>query len=93
MTVPKGCAKVTLGYFLHVDTAERTSTPYDFLRVKVDGTTLSTKSNADARQGYVEQSLDLSSYAGTQVTVTFTATEDAYLQTTFVIDDVTLQGS
>ncbi|GHC33914.1 peptidase M28 [Streptomyces anthocyanicus] len=93
VTVPKGCAKVTLGYFLHIDTAERTSTPYDFLRVKVDGITISTKSNADARQGYVEQSLDLSSYAGKQVTVTFTATEDAYLQTSFVIDDVTLQGS
>ncbi|MFF0516946.1 M28 family peptidase [Streptomyces sp. NPDC004250] len=93
VAVPKGCAKVTLGYFLHIDTAERTSTPYDFLRVKVDGTTIGTKSNADARQGYVEQSLDLSSHTGKQVTVTFTSTEDAYLQTSFVIDDVTLQGS
>ncbi|KES04935.1 peptidase M28 [Streptomyces toyocaensis] len=93
VTVPNGCDTVKLEYFLHTDTDERTSTPYDFLRVQVNGTTISTKSNADASSGYVRQSLDLSAYAGQRVTVGFTSTEDAYLQTSFVIDEVTLQGS
>ncbi|GAA2695381.1 MULTISPECIES: M20/M25/M40 family metallo-hydrolase [Streptomyces] len=93
VTVPEGCAAVKLDYYLHIDTKETTNTPYDTLRVQVDGTTVSTKSNADAASGYVRQSLDLSAYAGRQVTVTFESTEDAYLQTSFVIDDVTVQGS
>ncbi|MGW7286465.1 M28 family peptidase [Streptomyces sp. NPDC054847] len=93
VTVPEGCTKATLDYYLHINTAEAPGTAYDFLRVQVDGTTLATKSNTDAADGYVRQSLDLSAYAGRQVTVTFTATEDANLQTSFNIDDVTLQGS
>ncbi|MFC5171815.1 M28 family peptidase [Streptomyces mutomycini] len=93
VTVPAGCAKATLKYYLHIDTDEAGSTAYDVFRMKVNGTTLATRSNADAATGYVLQSVDLSSYAGQQVTVTFTATEDSSLQTSFVIDDVTLQGS
>ncbi|MFE9772724.1 M28 family peptidase [Streptomyces sp. NPDC005931] len=93
VTVPSGCARVTLGYWLHIDTAESGSTPYDTFKVKVDGSTLTTLSNADARSGYVQRSVDLTAYAGRQVTVTFTAAEDSSLQTSFVVDDVTLQGA
>ncbi|MFF0206153.1 M28 family peptidase [Streptomyces sp. NPDC005017] len=93
VTVPAGCTKATLTYYLHIDTAESGSTAYDVFRVKVNGTTLATKSNVNAANGYVQQTVDLSSYAGQQVTVTFTATEDSSLQTSFVIDDVTLQGN
>ncbi|MFF3288744.1 M28 family peptidase [Streptomyces sp. NPDC003023] len=93
VTVPKGCTKATLDYYLHINTDESGSTAYDVFRVQVNGTTLATKSNVNAASGYVKQSVDLTSYAGQQVTLTFTATEDSYLQTSFVIDDVTLQGS
>ncbi|MFF7855480.1 M28 family peptidase [Streptomyces sp. NPDC007904] len=92
VTVPSGCTRVTLGYWLHIDTDESGSTPYDTFTVKADGSTLATLSNADARSGYVQRSADLTAFAGRQVTVTFTATEDASLQTGFVVDDVTLQG-
>ncbi|MGV9942562.1 M28 family peptidase [Streptomyces sp. NPDC003401] len=93
VTVPKGCTRATLTYHLHIDTDEAGSTAYDVLRVQVNGTTLATRSNVNAASGYFQQSVDLSSYAGQQVTVTFTASEDSSLQTSFVIDDVTLQGS
>ncbi|WP_039829357.1 M28 family peptidase [Streptomyces sudanensis] len=93
VTVPKGCAKATLTYYLHIDTAESGSTAYDVFRVQVNGTTVATRSNANAASGYLQQSVDLTSYAGQQVTLAFTASEDSSLQTSFVIDDVTLQGS
>ncbi|MEK8145259.1 hypothetical protein NKH18_39385 [Streptomyces sp. M10(2022)] len=91
VTVPACCAAATLNYWLHIDTAESGSTAYDLFEVKAGSTTLSTLSNADAASGYTSRTLDLSAYAGQRITLTFTATEDAYLQTSFVIDDVTLQ--
>ncbi|MFG2867418.1 hypothetical protein [Streptomyces sp. NPDC048338] len=79
--------------YLHIDIDEAGSTAYDVFRVQVNGTTLATKSNANAASGYVQQSIDLTSYAGQQITLTFTAAEDSPLQTSIVLDDVTLQGS
>ncbi|MFI1567236.1 M28 family peptidase [Streptomyces sp. NPDC020490] len=90
VTVPAGCTKATLKYWLHIDTAESGTTAYDTFKVQVDGTTRQTYSNADAATGYTERTLDLSQYLGRQITLTFTATEDSSLQTGFVIDDATL---
>ncbi|MER6629662.1 M28 family peptidase [Streptomyces sp. NPDC000987] len=90
VTVPAGCAKATLKYWLHVDTAESGTTAYDTFKVQVNGTTKQTYSNADAATGYTERTLDLSQYLGQQITLTFTATEDSSLQTGFVVDDATL---
>ncbi|MFD0395484.1 hypothetical protein ACFQ3Z_38635 [Streptomyces nogalater] len=90
MTVPAGCAKATLRYWLHIDTAESGTTVYDTFQVKVNGTAKQTYSNANAATGYTERTLDLGQYAGQQITLTFTATEDSGLQTSFVVDDVTL---
>ncbi|MFF9201655.1 M28 family peptidase [Streptomyces sp. NPDC014986] len=92
VTVPAGCTRAALDYWLHIDTDESGSTPYDRFTVKADGTTLATLSNADAGSGYVQRSVDLTAYAGRQVTVTFTGSEDASLRTGFAVDDVTLQG-
>ncbi|AEW99797.1 putative Ig domain-containing protein [Streptantibioticus cattleyicolor] len=90
VTVPSGC-KATLSFYLHVDTAETTSsTAYDTLTVKANGTTLATYSNLDAATGYTQKTLDVSSLAGQAVTITFTGTEDQSLQTSFVIDDTAL---
>jgi hypothetical protein len=52
--------------------------------------TLGTFSNLNAASGYQVHSYNLSSYIGQTVTVKFTGTEDASLQTSFVLDDVTL---
>ncbi|WUB14454.1 M28 family peptidase [Streptomyces platensis] len=91
VTVPAGCAKATLTYWLHIDTDESDRVAYDTFKVKVGSTTLTTLSNTDATSGYTQRTLDLSRYVGQRITLTFTATEDASLQTSFVIDDVTLQ--
>ncbi|TKT10838.1 peptidase M28 [Streptomyces galbus] len=93
VTVPAGCNRATLKYWLHIDTAESGSTAYDTFQVKVNGTAKQSYSNAGAATGYTERTLDLSPYLGQQVTLTFTATEDASLQTSFVVDDATLTTS
>ncbi|MDX2680809.1 putative Ig domain-containing protein [Streptomyces sp. NY05-11A] len=87
VTVPSGC-KATFTFYLHVDSAETsTSTAYDKLTVTAGSTTLATYSNLNAATGYSQKSLDLSSYAGSTVTLKFTGAEDASLQTSFVVDD------
>lgn len=99
VTVPSGCA-ATLTFYLHVDTAETTtSTAYDTLKAQVlnsSGTvlsTLATYSNLNAASGYTLRSLNLSAYAGQTVTVRFTGTEGSTLQTSFVLDDTALDVS
>lgn len=92
VTVPAGCARAALSYWLRIDTDESGSTAYDRFTVKAGGSTLATLSNADAGSGYVQRSVDLSAYAGQTVTLTFTGSEDSSLQTSFLMDDVTLQS-
>ncbi|MER6595849.1 M28 family peptidase [Micromonospora purpureochromogenes] len=94
VTVPAGCSTYTLAFYLHIDTAETTTgTAYDRLTVQVGTATLATYSNLNAASGYVLRSFNVGAYAGQIVTLKFTGTEDSSLQTSFVIDDVTLQAS
>ncbi|KJS63301.1 M1 family aminopeptidase [Streptomyces rubellomurinus] len=94
VTLPTGCGAATLGFWLHVDTAETTtSTAYDTLAVKLGTTTVATYSNLDAQDGYVHKTVDASAFAGQTVTLSFTGTEDSSLQTSFVLDDITLDAS
>jgi serine protease len=93
VTVPAGC-KATLTFWLHIDTAETTTTSaYDKLTLQANSTTLATYSNLNKNTGYVQKTVDLSAYAGQSVTVKFTGTEDSSLQTSFVIDDTALTVS
>ncbi|MFD3929844.1 hydrolase [Streptomyces sp. NPDC058614] len=99
VTIPSGCA-ATLSFYLHVDTAETTtSTAYDTLKAQVlnsSGTvlaTLATYSNLNAATGYTQRSFNLAGYAGQTVTVKFTGIEGSTLQTSFVIDDTALNVS
>ena len=94
VTIPSGCSSATLTFWLHIDTAETTSsTAYDKLTAKIGTTTLATYSNVDKNTGYVRKSFDVSAFAGQTVNLTFTGTEDYSLQTSFVIDDVALDTS
>ncbi|THA52865.1 M1 family aminopeptidase [Streptomyces sp. A1136] len=94
VTVPAGCSSATLTFWLHIDTAETTtSTKYDKLTAKIGSTTLATYSNLDKNTGYVQKSFDVSAFAGQTVSLAFTGTEDSSLQTSFVIDDVALDTS
>ncbi|WP_026421612.1 M20/M25/M40 family metallo-hydrolase [Actinokineospora inagensis] len=93
VTIPAGCSNSTLTYWLHITTAETEAVQYDTLAVTVNGTTVGTFSNTDANGGYEQRSINLGQYAGQSVTIKFTGVEDASLQTSFLIDDVTLQTS
>jgi hypothetical protein len=93
VTVPSGC-KATFTFYLHIDTAETsTSSAYDKLTVTAGSTTLATYSNLNKASGYAQKSFDLSSYAGSTVTLKFNGVEDSSLQTSFVVDDTALTTS
>jgi hypothetical protein len=94
VSIPAGCAAATLTFWLHVDTAETsTSTAYDTLTVAASGTTVASFSNLNAASGYTQRSVNLSAYIGGSVTLTFTGVEGSKLQTSFVIDDTALTVS
>ena len=61
--------------------------------MQVGATTLATYSNLNKAAGYAQRSFNVAAFAGQTVTLKFTGTEDASLQTSFVVDDVTLQAS
>jgi serine protease len=99
VTIPATATTATLTFFLHIDTAETTTTTaFDTLTVQVlnsAGTvlqTLGTFSNLNKAAGYTQRSLPITitSIKGTTVQIRFTGKEDASLQTSFVIDDVAL---
>ena len=93
VSIPAGC-RATLSFWLHIDTAETTtSTAYDKLMVKAGSTTLATYSNLNKNTGYAQKSFDVSSLAGQTVTISFSGAEDSSLQTSFVVDDTALNLS
>jgi hypothetical protein len=100
VTIPSNCKNATFSFWLHIDTAETTRTvAYDTCKVQVlnsSGTvlaTLATFSNLNAISGYAQHSYNLGSYIGQKITLKFTGTEDASLQTSFVDDDNALNVS
>lgn len=93
VTIPSGCSSYQLAYYLHIDTDETENTVYDTFTVSVGGQTLETLSNVDAVSGYTLKTYDVSRFAGQTVTLKFQGVEDPSLQTSFVVDDVTLQVS
>jgi Zn-dependent metalloprotease len=94
VTLPAGCTSYSLTFFLHIDTAETTTTiPFDTLTVAVNSTTLATFSNLNKAAGYTQRSFNLSAFAGQTITLKFTGVEDSSLQTSFVVDDTALNVS
>jgi len=97
VTIPSNITTATLSFWLHIDTAETTTTQaFDVLQVQIrnsSGTvlaTLASYSNLNHNTGYTQHSFDVSAYKGQTIQVFLTATEDASLQTSFVIDDFAL---
>jgi len=94
VTIPAGCTGTTFSFWLHIDTAEKTTTAqFDKLTVTANGTTLATFSNLNHSSGYQLRSYSLASFAGQTVTLKFTGTEDSSLQTSFVVDDTAVNAS
>jgi subtilase family serine protease len=100
VTIPAKCVSATFSFWLHIDTAETTTTTaFDTLKVQVlnsSGTvlsTLATFSNLNHITGYAQHSYSLSSFIGQTITLKFTGSEDSSLQTSFVVDDNALNVS
>ncbi|WP_329045425.1 M4 family metallopeptidase [Amycolatopsis sp. NBC_01488] len=88
VSIPAGC-HASLTFYLHIDTAETTTTTaYDKLTVTNGSTTLGSYSNLNKASGYALKTIDVSSAAGGTLALNFSGTEDSSLQTSFVIDDV-----
>ena len=98
ITIPSTATTASLTFALHIDSAETTtSTAYDKLTVTVknsSGTTLktlATYSNLNKATGYQTKTFDLIAYKGQTIRVSFSETEDSTLQTSFVIDKVSVK--
>jgi len=97
LSIPSTATSANLSFWLHIDTAETTSTTaYDTLKVQIrnsSGTvlaTLATYSNLNAGAGYTQVSFDLIGYKGQTIQVYLVGTEDSSLKTSFVVDDFSL---
>src|SRR5689334_3709454 len=97
VTIPAGATAATLTFFLHIDSAETsTTTAFDTLTIQVrnsSGTvlsTLATFSNLNQAAGYQQKTFNLLSFKGQTIQILFTGMEDSTLQTSFVLDDVNL---
>jgi hypothetical protein len=89
VSIPSGCS-ASLTYYLWISSSEGTSHAYDKLTLTANGTTVQSFSNVNKGSGYVQRTVNLSSYAGQTVTLKWTGTEDSSLQTSFLIDDTAL---
>jgi hypothetical protein len=97
VAIPSTATAANLSFWLHIDTAETTTTTaYDTLKVQVrnsSGTvlaTLATYSNLNAAAGYSQKSFDLTSYKGQTIQVYLIGVEDSQKPTSFVVDDFAL---
>jgi len=97
VTIPSTATTATLTFWLHIDTAETTTTTaFDTLQVQVRNTsntvlsTLATYSNLNKATGYSQKSFNLISFKGQTVRIYFLGVEDSSLQTSFVLDDAAL---
>ena len=97
VTLPATLTTATLGFYLHIDTAETTkTTAYDKLTVQIrnsSGTvlaTLGTYSNLNAASGYSLKTFNVAAYKGQAIQVYLVGTEDSSLQTSFIVDDFAL---
>jgi hypothetical protein len=97
VTIPSTAVSATLTFWLHIDTAETTTTTaFDTIKIQVLNSsntvlaTLGTFSNLNKAAGYQQHSFSVLSFKGQTVKIRFIGTEDTSLQTSFVIDDVAL---
>lgn len=97
VTIPASANTATLTFWLHIDSAETTTTvQYDKLQVQIRNSsnsvlaTLATYSNLNKAAGYSQKSFNVTAYKGQTIRVYLLGTEDSSLQTSFVADDFAL---
>ena len=96
-TISATATNVTLSFWLHIDTAETTTTTaFDTLKVQIRNSsgvvlaTLTTYSNLNRNTGYALVSFDLTAFKGQTIQIFLVGTEDSSLKTSFVVDDFVL---
>jgi hypothetical protein len=97
VAIPSTATTASLTFYLHIDTAETTTTSqYDKLTVTIRNTsgtvlaTLATYSNLNAATGFTQKSFNVIAYKGQTIQVYLSGVEDGTLQTSFVVDDFAL---
>ncbi|HEY0431070.1 MAG TPA: hypothetical protein VGC61_04605 [Pyrinomonadaceae bacterium] len=97
VTIPASATTATLNFYLKIDTAETTTvTPFDTLKVQIRNSsntvlaTLATYSNLNKGTVYLLKTFDVTAYKGQTIRVYFLGVEDSSLQTSFLIDDTSL---
>jgi hypothetical protein len=93
VTLPAGCTSYVLTFWLTINTADPTALPHDRLTVRLGSTILAGYSNLNRAPGFMVKNFAVNAFAGQTVTLLFTGIEDATLQTSFLLDDVTLTVS
>ena len=95
--LPSTATSATLRFWLRIDSDETTTTTaYDTLKVQVRSSnnkvlaTLATYSNLNKGTSFVQRSFDLSAWKGQAVRVYFLGVEGSAVQTSFVLDEVTV---
>lgn len=98
VVLPANATAATFSFWLHINTAETTTTTaFDTLQVQVRNSagtvlqTLATFSNLNHATGYQQQTFNLASFIGQTIQVFFVGKEDSSLQTSFVLDDISLK--
>ncbi|MES3020621.1 MAG: Ig-like domain-containing protein [Pseudomonadota bacterium] len=97
IAIPAAATSVNLSFWLKVTSAETTTTSaYDTLKVQVRNSagtvlaTLATYSNLNKGTSYLQKSFDLSAYKGQTVRVYFLGVEGSTVETSFILDDVSV---
>ena len=97
VTIPSTATTANLTFWLHIDTAETTTTTaFDTLNVQVLNSsntvlaTLGTFSNLNKAAGYQQHTFSVISFKGQTIKIKFLGVEDSSLQTSFVLDDIAL---
>lgn len=97
VTIPSTITTATLTFWLHIDTAETTTTQaLDTLNVQVRNAagvvlaTLATYSNLNKASGYTQKTFNLSAYKGQTIQLYLIGVETTHKQTSFVVDDFAL---
>ena len=95
ITIPSTATSATLSYWWYMTTQE-TSHPWDFLYTRIlntSGTTLATLqtvNDGSTANTWTHPSFDITAYKGQTIRVTFRATTDSSLTTTFFVDDTSV---
>jgi Zn-dependent metalloprotease len=97
VALPAAATSAQLSFALHIDTDETSNTVYDSMTVTVRNAggntvlaTLATYTNLTPADGYQIRSFDLLPFKGQTITLSFAMREDRSLQTSFVLDKVSL---